>query len=186
MGSISGRGVGEFGRLYNGCLCALGYFFQQLEDVTVKKAVSIFTLVALAAGGVMWQTHDAGAQDKTIEPLVSSYELMEILYEPFMDQLKESVATEPEKRRGWQTIYKNALAIGEATQLNTIRNDEDFMATPEWNQMNFASRDLAVTVSEAAKKKDFAGVTAQYQALVKSCNECHTKFVPDDAPTIEP
>ena len=152
----------------------------------MKKAVSLLVLVALAVGGAMWQTRDARAQDKAIEPLITSYELMEIIYEPFMDQLKASVATEPDKRRGWQDIYKNALAIGEATQLNTIRNDEDFMATPEWDQMNFASRDLAVAVSEAAKNKDFAGVTAQYQALVKSCNECHTKFVPDDAPTIEP
>lgn len=152
----------------------------------MKKAVSLIALAALAAVGVAWQAADVDAQDNAIKPLVTSYELMEILYEPFMDQLKESVAAEPEKRRGWQAIYKNSLAIGEMTQLNTIRNDEDYMATPEWNQFNFASRGLAVDISEAAKKKDFAGVTEKYLALVKSCNECHTKFAEEDAPTIEP
>lgn len=152
----------------------------------MKKAVSLIAIVVLAAMGAAWQTADVGAQDNAIKPLVTSYELMEIIYEPFMDELKENVATEPEKRRGWQAIYKNSLAIAEATQLNTIRNDEDYMSTPEWNQFNFASRDIAVEISEAAKKKDFAGVTAKYQALVKSCNECHTKFEEEDAPTIEP
>lgn len=152
----------------------------------MKKAVSLLALTALAAGGLLWQTADVRAQDDAIEPIITGYELMEIFYEPYMDQLKESVATEPEKRRGWQTIYKNTLALAEASVLNLMRNDEDYMATPEWREMTLAVRTLNVEIAEAAKKKDFPGVTAKYQALVKSCNECHMKFAEEDAPTIEP
>ncbi len=152
----------------------------------MKKAVSLLTLSLLVALGLAVYSADVRAQDSAVEPLVSGYELMEIIYEPFMDQLKASVATEPDKRRGWQDIYKNSLALGEAAALNLMRNDEDYMAAPEWKDMTLASRGLNVEIAEAAKNKDFAGVTAKYQALVESCNACHTKFAPDDAPKIEP
>lgn len=152
----------------------------------MKKAVSIIALAMLAAGVVMWQGADVRAQEAGMEPLITSYELMEILVDPNIESLKEAVATEPEKRRGWQAIYKSSLAIGELMTLNNIRNDEDYMSTPEWGEMNLATRGLAVEISEAAKGQDFAGVTAKYQAMIESCNACHTKFEPDTAPTVEP
>ena len=152
----------------------------------MKKAVSVIAVTALAVGGAAWHTAGVHAQDTGVEPLVTGYELMEIIYKPFMEQLKESVAAEPEKRRGWQAIYKNSLALGEASALNLTRNDEDYMATPEWKELTLAVRALNVEIAEAAKKKDFPGVTEKYLALVKSCNECHTKFAEEDAPTIEP
>ncbi len=152
----------------------------------MKKAVTLIALTVLATGLGVWQTADVLAQDNAVEPLVTGYELMEIFYEPYMDQLKAAVAVEPDKRRGWQDIYKNSLALGELAALNLSRNDEDYMATPEWKDLNLATRTLNVEIAEAAKNKDFATVTAKYQALVQSCNACHTKFAAEDAPTIEP
>jgi hypothetical protein len=163
--------------------CALE---QTEEELVVRKAVWIGAALVMAAGFAAWQAEGVRAEDGAIEPLVSGYELMEIFFEPYMEQLKESVAAEPDKRRGWQDIYKQALALGEASTLNLSRNDQDYMGTPEWKDLTLASRALTVEVAEAAKNQDFAAVTAKYQALVQSCNACHTKFEPDTAPVLEP
>jgi hypothetical protein len=181
------RGIrGAVRGLYKTRPLTLGYFFAEPEESTVKHAVLFIALTALAVSGVAWHTVGARAENGAVEPLMSGYELMEIFFEPYMEQLKESVAAEPDKRRGWQEIYKKSLAIGELTGLNMGRTDQDYMATPEWQELNVASRALTVDISEAAKNKDFAGVTGKYQALVESCNACHTKFEEDTAPVIEP
>jgi hypothetical protein len=151
---------------------------------TTLRIVFVATFLALALGlshpALYADHHEGGAV-----PVVDTHELMELLFEHGIEDLKAAVAEEPTGRKGWSTIYKSANSMAEVTNLLYIRSDEDYTSSEDWKNLTTASREAGVEVAAAAAKQDFALVTTKYNAFVKSCNACHEKFV-DDPPIIEP
>ena len=118
--------------------------------------------------------------------VLGNQELMKFLFEPLTTELKRGVQIEPESRQDWQSLYASTYRVGEALNLLYFREGKDYMQTDDWRRMTTESRDAAVSLGEAVKKRDFPGVQVRYEALIKSCNACHRKFEEGDPTVVQP
>jgi uncharacterized membrane protein len=109
-------------------------------------------------------------------PLVATDELMEVLFEPLIEDLRAALVEEPKGRRALKAVYNPASAIAESHNLLFSRDDEDYMATPEWDALTVAGRDASMALGDAVMAQDYPGARAAFVALVKSCNACHDEF----------
>lgn len=127
------------------------------------------------------------AEDGALEPVqvLDTYETMDYLFEPAYEALKAAVATEPEGRQQWRAIYTNSFAIAEMSNLLFSRSDADYMSEEDWPKMAAQSREAAKALGEAVREQDYALITKRFNALRESCNACHTRFDPENAPEIE-
>lgn len=117
-------------------------------------------------------------------PVISTDELMEVLFEPLLEELRVALVVEPKGRRALKAVYNPASAIAETHNLLFSRDDEDYMETPEWIALSIAGRDASQAVGDAVMGKDYPGAKAAFVILVKSCNDCHVQF-DDSIDTVE-
>ncbi len=108
--------------------------------------------------------------------VISTDELMEVLFEPLLEELRLALVEEPKGRRALKAAYNPASAIAETHNLLFSRDDEDYMATPEWAVHSIAGRDAAKAVGDAVMAQDYPGTREAFVALAKSCNSCHDAF----------
>ncbi len=151
------------------------------------------TLLALA-GGLMGQNlHAVYAQDTQevqaapalSQPVMKTERFMKKFADPLADTLHEMLANDPGSPREWRKVEDEASSGAEIANLIAIRNDEDAQ-NPEWQELTKGMFDASIALAEAAKTRDFAATKMKYEALVASCNACHTKIDPETLPVIEP
>ncbi len=109
-------------------------------------------------------------------PVISTDELMEVLFEPLLEELRLALVVEPTGRRALKAVYNPASAIAETHNLLFSRDDEDYMTTPEWSALAIAGREAATAVGDAVMGQDYPGAKAAFVSLVHSCNACHDHF----------
>lgn len=108
--------------------------------------------------------------------IIPSDELMELLFEPFIEDLRLALVKEPKGRRALKAVYNPASAIAETHNLLFSRDDEDYMATPEWIALAIAGRDASEALGDAVMAQDYPAAKTAFVTLVKSCNDCHIQF----------
>lgn len=138
--------------------------------------------------GISWnwvEAPRAEAAEAAIAPVMNTDRLMKVFADPIALTLKEAMKEAPTTPKGWRIIQDQGDAAAEVANLTMLRQGEH-EDTPEWKQYALLMHQAGVALAEAAGKRDFAEVTAKYQGLVQSCNECHKKFEPDIAPEIIP
>jgi hypothetical protein len=144
--------------------------------------------VSAGVGATAWvsgNTSRVEAAETGIAPVMNTERLMKVFADPIAVTLKEAMKEAPATPKGWRIIQDQGDAAAEVANLTMLRQGEH-EETPEWKQYALMMHQAGVALAEAAGKRDFAEVTAKYQGLVQSCNECHKKFEPDTAPEIIP
>jgi uncharacterized membrane protein len=139
----------------------LGDYVPPAPEVKEKAEIDLASADSDAAGAV---------------PISGTDELMETLFEPLIEELRLSLVVEPKGRRALKAVYNPAAAIAETHNLLFSRDDEDYMATPEWTVLSIAGRDASTAVADAVMGQDYPGTKAAFVTLVKTCNECHVQF----------
>ncbi len=158
----------------------------------MKKFVSIALAVVVGVIGfaaLEFKQALAITNDLTLaepQPLVDNHEIMDLMIDPTYELLKDAAAVEPDGRKGWRALYVHSYAMGEIANLLFARNDQEYMATPEWDQLVVEMRKLCNAIAEATKAQDYPAVKQHYEALIVNCNACHTKFEPEDATEVKP
>ncbi len=108
--------------------------------------------------------------------VISTDELMDVLFDPLIEDLRLALVEEPKGRRALKAVYNPASAIAETHNLLFSRDDEDYMETPEWAALSIAGRDASKMLGDAVMAQDYPRTKAAFVVLVKSCNDCHVQF----------
>lgn len=109
------------------------------------------------------------------EPVESDmHEFMEYQFQPVYLRLKASLAQAPENRAGWKGVKSDSLILAEGGNLLLLRKPEADVA--EWDRYSVETRQHGGELYKAAKASDYANARKHYEAMLVSCNACHTKF----------
>lgn len=102
------------------------------------------------------------------------HEFMEYLFQPTYKRLVTQMAAAPENNQGWKAIKADSLILAEGGNLLLFHAPKEEQA--DWIKHSVQVRDLGGQLYRAAKAKDFPAARQHYEAMVKSCNACHTQF----------
>lgn len=159
------------------------------ETVAGGLVASLLAL-ALATTGTFAQTkqeeprYEAASAKELPKPILSTHDLMELFNEQVYIYLQEAMAKKPADAEGWTTIEERGLQAAEVMNLVAIREMAD--KHQAWLQLVSEAQHAALGLTEAAKTRDFDKTQAAYRTLIQSCNACHQKIAPDEAPQLEP
>lgn len=169
------------------------YAFSSNQEVTdiMKRMILALELgaavcAALVIGVSTMHAQDAPAASGEGVAVLDTYTLMELLFAPPQEKLKELMATEPADRRAWNTVKDQVGMLAEVSNLVSLRDELDYEKTEEWDQLAAKSREAAVALLEPVKAADYSASMEKYIALIESCNACHTRFEPEVAPKLVP
>jgi hypothetical protein len=118
--------------------------------------------------------------------IIDNVELMELLFDPYYVDLRNSLKKAPERRRDWRTVYIATYRLAEATNLLFSREGEDYMGTPEWNALALESREAVEAVGAAVRELDYELTKSRYIAFIETCNKCHEAFELEEPTIVEP
>lgn len=155
----------------------------------MKPVVKLLGLGAVVCAVVAGSVSTLHAQDTPAAqgvPVLDTYTLMELLFQPPQKKLQELMATEPADRRAWNEVKDQVSILAEVSNLVAMRNELDYEKTEEWDELAAKSRDAAIALLEPVKATDFGAAKEKYVALIESCNACHTRFEPEVAPKLVP
>lgn len=102
------------------------------------------------------------------------HEFMEYYFQPTYKRLVVTMAKEPADKAGWRGIKADALILAKGGNLLLAHTPET--DGPAWNELSAAVRNAGAEFYKAGKARDFAAARKHYEAMLKSCNECHDKF----------
>jgi len=143
---------------------------------------SVLALVALFSFPASLHAEEEEAAGNGMKPILTTFALMDFLFDPPFEVLEEAMESEPEDRRGWRDIRRSSETLAEVTNLLLIRDDVDYADSPEWKEKTVAMREAAEGIVEASRTQDFEQAHTSFIALVQSCNACHAHFEPNTAP----
>lgn len=148
-----------------------------------RFGLGIAFALALCVGGPQLAlfAQDAAAPRE----VMNTYDLMEAMVGPTQEALSEGLAAEPADKRAWRDVRRGAFSLAEMGNLLLFRNLEEEWDAAAFTQGSVEFRELSEAMALAAKERDYAKTKAAYEAVVKSCNACHQKIVPDDAIEVE-
>lgn len=155
-----------------------------MKNIAVKFAgLSVMLAMMIVISDAALYAHEE--DESPYKPVVDTYEVMDLLFDPVYHDLQEAMKEEPAERKGWKAIYDGAAASAELSNLLFFRDSAEYESTQEWEDLTIATRDAAVALRDSVRSMDWAEVSGKYAALIESCNACHTKFEPDVAPVLE-
>lgn len=128
----------------------------------------------------------APSPDPTEKQVIDNVELMELFFDPYYVDLRNSLKTAPEGRKEWRQVYIATYRLAEATNLLFSREGEDYMATPEWHRLALESRTAIEAVGQAVRKLDYDLTKSRYINYIKTCNNCHSAFELEEPTIVEP
>lgn len=109
------------------------------------------------------------------EPVESDmHEFMEYQFQPVYLRLKQALAQAPADRAGWKGVKSDSLILAEGGNLLLLREPKADAA--EWAEYSVETRQHGGELYKAAKASDYANARKHYEAMLVSCNACHTKF----------
>lgn len=118
--------------------------------------------------------------------VIDNVELMELLFDPYYVDLRNSLKTPPEGRKEWRRVYIATYRLAEVTNLLFSRDGEDYMKTPEWKALALESRNAIEEVGEAVRKLDYDLTKSRYIAYIETCNNCHSAFELEEPTVVDP
>lgn len=151
-----------------------------------KTHICGLALIAIAAIGLLSSSFSPGdsqaaannapaaqaaAAPKPVE--TDMHEFMEYIYKPTYLRLRTALAKRP-RRTAWRNIKADVLVQAEGGNLLLIRAPKENAA--EWNKLAVENRELGAKLYAAAKKRDYTNGRKHWEAMIKNCNVCHTKF----------
>lgn len=109
------------------------------------------------------------------EPVESDmHEFMEYQFQPVYLRLKASLAQAPADRAGWKSVKSDSLILAEGGNLLLLRKPDADVA--DWDRYSVETRQHGGELYKAAKASDYANARKHYEAMLVSCNACHTQF----------
>jgi hypothetical protein len=118
---------------------------------------------------------EPAAETAKPEPVESDmHEFMEYQFQPVYLRLKTSLAQAPADRAGWKGVKSDSLILAEGGNLLLLREPDADAA--EWDRYSVEVRQHGGEVYKAAKASDYANARKHYEAMLVSCNACHTRF----------
>ncbi len=151
---------------------------------TIGSALVAMGMLACVVSAPLRPTLGQEPTKDGLVPTVDCHHLMEYIVEEAFDELKEDLGTEPANKKAWKGVLSSAAMLAETGNLLRIRRPDDADAK-EWATLSIALRETGSAVMKAAKARDYAATKKAYDAMVASCNRCHTKLT-DGEPKIEP
>lgn len=150
----------------------------------IRFALIATVCAAVAVLAIPSQTRTVHADEAAtgMKPVLTTFSLMDYLFDPPYEVLEEALESEPEDRRGWRDIRRASETLAEVTNLLLIRDDLDYTGSDEWKAMTVDMREAAEAVAEATRTQDYAAARVGFIALAQSCNACHAHFEPNTAP----
>ena len=143
---------------------------------------SVKVVVGFVAGSFLvgFSLQQLVLEAKAAEPVAAKpvetdmHEFMEYLFEPSYKRLRPLMASAPADNAAWKGIKGDSLVLAEGGNLLLQRLPEQDQAA--WTELSMAVRTSGGALYQAARKKDYATARQQYEAMIKKCNACHTKF----------
>ena len=158
--------------------------------VVLILGVIVTAVLSLSPGTtdpVLAQSPEAAQDPHAAEKqVIDNVELMELFFDPYYVDLRNSLKNEPEGRKQWRSVYIATYRLAESTNLLFSREGEDYMATPEWNRLALESRSAIEAVGEAVRKLDYDLTKSRYIDYIKTCNNCHSAFELQEPTIVEP
>lgn len=148
--------------------------------------------VASAVGAGVWAQwpSSASAEGASAEggpkAVIKNEELMKLMFDPYYVDLRKSLAEEPASGKVWRQAYIATYRLCEVTNLLYLRDDKDYMGTPEWREEVEAASAASVALGEAVKQLDYGMARERYEALIQRCNACHERFEPTKPTAVMP
>jgi len=151
----------------------------------------IVTVVSVNIAGstdpAMAESDEAAPEPVASEKqIIDNIELMELLFDPYYVDLRNSLKKAPEGRKEWRRVYIATYSLAEITNLLISREGEDYMATPEWNTLALESRAAIEEVGAAVRKLDYELTKSRYIAFIETCNNCHSAFELEEPTIVDP
>lgn len=146
----------------------LRFFFVPLGAVPALSLVCFALVGPFATGAVAAEP----VQRKPVE--ADMHEYMEYAFQPVYLRLKDALAKAPADRAGWKSVKSDSLLLAEQGNLLLERAPDENAA--EWQAISAEVRDLGGDLYRAAKASDYAAARKNYEAMLTSCNKCHTTF----------
>ena len=148
-------------------------------------AALVAAAIATAVAPVRPPAVASGSPTADLKPLVNSHEFMEHVVAGTFELVKNGLRNKPPDARAWRSVRDASLLLGESGNLLLIRKPDD-VDPSEWSRLSIGLREAGDALTRTAKAKDFEASRAAYSVLVRSCNECHTKYGDDGEPRIQP
>jgi hypothetical protein len=128
------------------------------------------------------QTDDADF----VAPETSINALMVALVDHAAHEIWEAASAATLTGRDWQTVEQHAIQLIAAGSLISIggtgREDENWAATPAWQEWSRALSEGGLAALAAVESADQEALHAAGERIVDTCFGCHDRFKPD-APT---
>ena len=106
--------------------------------------------------------------------------LMGNMIDPVFEELKAAIETAPEKRKDWRSLSMAASSLVEINNLLYIRSEEGVTDKPEWMENVKVSHDVSIALADSIKNKaEYEVIKTNFLAVMQSCNDCHSKVVPE-------
>ncbi|HEV7282227.1 MAG TPA: hypothetical protein VGN57_18635 [Pirellulaceae bacterium] len=144
----------------------------------------VFAVVAFAtfSGGFLLQRSvpqvaaaEPAAEAAQPEPVEADmHEFMEYQFQPVYLRLKQSLAKAPADRAGWKGVKSDSLILAEGGNLLLLRKPDADAA--DWDRYSVETRQHGGDLYRAAKASDYPAARKHYEAMLVSCNACHTQF----------
>ncbi len=167
-----------------------GYHFHVMRPVILVVAIAcvivtaIFLSSSYAPDAALAQSEpDSAGSEKQV---IDNNELMELFFDPYYVDLRNSLKEAPEGRKEWRQVYIATYRLAEATNLLFSREGKDYMETPKWNALALESRTAVEQVGDAVRKLDYELTKSRYIAYIETCNNCHTAFELEEPTIVEP
>ena len=154
----------------------------------MKRSTIVATVAAIVLGVASYNVLSieakwdakAMAAEAGQAPFLDTDGLMSNLVDPVFEDLKVAIETAPEKRKDWRSLSIAASSLAEINNLLYIRSEEGVTDKPEWMENVKNSHAVTNTLAKSIKDKaEYAVIKTNFLAVVQSCNDCHTKVVPD-------
>jgi hypothetical protein len=161
--------------------------FPVTSSLAVMAGVTaICAAVALApfSGRAGRASERPAAQRPLPQPVVDTHQLMELFNKPLYEFMREALSQQPTDEKGWQTVRERGLQAAEVMNLVAIR--EQATEHKEWKQLAAATQRAGLQLAEAGRNQDWQAATGAYRSIIASCNNCHQRVAPDQAPQLKP
>ncbi len=129
-------------------------------------------------------TAKAASARELPKPILDTHHLMELFNEQVYIYMQEAMKEQPSDSEGWNTIAERGLQAAEVMNLVAIRKSAN--EHENWKQLTSETQQAALDLTAAAQTKNFDKTQAAYRGLIQSCNNCHQKIAPDEAPKLQP
>lgn len=157
------------------------------RNIIAITGVALTTLFVFALGYGPPRAEDGGATEVTgPTQVMETKEMMKIMMDPVWEDIRDLTEKAPEGRRDWRFLYIATFSLAEQHNLLFNRTDREYMATDDWRALSIEGLEASIALADSVREQDFDAILANKERTLQSCNACHERFEPGEAPEIRP